>query len=59
MIVKSALRSTINEKLEEHEVEDGALAEELLDALVQDFGDDIYDDEDEDEDGPTSLGEDS
>ncbi len=47
MIVKSALRATINEKLEEHEVEDTALAEDLLDALVQDFGEEIFDDEDE------------
>lgn len=53
MIVKSALRTTINEKLEEHEVEDTALADGLLDALVQDFGDEIYDDEDSDEEPDT------
>ncbi len=53
MIIKSALRTTINEKLEEHEVEDAALAEDLVDALVQDFGDEIYDDEDSEEEPDT------
>jgi hypothetical protein len=50
MIDKSALRKTINEKLEEHEIEDKGFAEDLLDTLSQDFADEIYDDEDEDTD---------
>lgn len=57
MIVKSALRDTINEKIEEHEIENGAFAEDLLETLVRDFGEDIYDDDDEDADGPAALGD--
>jgi DNA-binding ferritin-like protein (Dps family) len=55
MILKSALRTTINDKLEEHEVEDRALADELLDAVVQEFCDDVFDDEDEDGEDPDTL----
>lgn len=59
MIAKSALRATIDEVMEEYEVEDRAFAEGLFDRLVQDFGEEIYDDEDEeDEDSePEILGE--
>jgi hypothetical protein len=55
MILKSALKSTIDEVLEEHEVEDDGLASDLLDRLVQDFGDEVHDDDDD----PGFLGGDS
>jgi hypothetical protein len=57
MIVKSALKKSIDEKCEEHEIEDQAFADDLLDTLVRDFGEEIYDDDDEDQDGPLALGE--
>lgn len=46
MVNKSMLRSTIAEVLQEHETEDGALVEDLVDRLSQDFADEVYDDED-------------
>lgn len=49
MILKSALKATIAEVMEEHEVEDTDLANDLLDRLVQDFGEEVYDDEEESE----------
>lgn len=50
MIDKSALRKSIKDKLEDHEIEGNDLLEDLMDGLVQDFGDDIFDDEDEETD---------
>jgi hypothetical protein len=59
MIAKSALRTTLDEVMEEYEIEDRAFAEGLFDRLVQDFGEEIYDDEDEEEedDEPELLGD--
>jgi hypothetical protein len=60
MIDKSALRATLKDKLDEHEIEGNDLLEDLMDGLVQDFGDDIYDDEDEsdeEDETPSLLGD--
>jgi hypothetical protein len=48
-IQKSELRKAIDEILEEHEVNDGALTEDLIEKFSSEFSDDIYDDEDEEE----------
>jgi hypothetical protein len=48
MIHKSALRTVITEKLEEYEIDDRDLVEDLLETIAQEFGDDVYDDDDED-----------
>lgn len=58
MIAKSELRTTINSVMEEYEIEDKDFQEGLFDRLVQDFGEEIYDDEDEEDesDEPTFLG---
>lgn len=53
MLQKSALRKTISEVLEEHEVEDSALEEGLVDGVIRDFGEDVYDDEDSEETSPS------
>lgn len=47
MVNKNALKQSIKEVLDEHEIEDGSLREDLVDRLVQDFADEIYDDDDE------------
>lgn len=59
MIAKTALRESINEVAEEHEIDDKDFIDDLFDRLVQDFGEEIYDDEDEDEeeDGHGLLGD--
>ena len=55
MILKSGVRNTINSVLEEYDIVERGLAEELLDRLVQEFGDELYDDDEES--GSTFLGE--
>jgi hypothetical protein len=59
MIDKSALRKTIKEQLEEHEVEGRDVLEDVVDALCLEFPDEIHDDEDEEseDDAPDFLGE--
>lgn len=59
MILKSLLKKAINEVLEEEEV-DGrrALSESLVDRLTQEFGDEIFDDDEEEAESeePSVLG---
>jgi hypothetical protein len=55
MILKSALRATITEKMEEHEIDGRDFADDLVDALMQDFADNIHDDDDGE---PDFLGDD-
>lgn len=60
MIVKSALKATIEEVAEAYEVDDRGFIEDLFDRLVQDFGEEIYDDEEEEgteDNGPGFLGD--
>jgi hypothetical protein len=49
MLNKSALKATIDDVLEENDIQDGALAEDLLDRISQDFAEEVYDDTDEEE----------
>lgn len=56
MILKSAIRATIAEVLEDHEIDEKDLKEDLVDRIAQDFGDEIMDDEDEAA-GPAFLGD--
>jgi predicted house-cleaning noncanonical NTP pyrophosphatase (MazG superfamily) len=53
MVSKSALRATIQEVFEEHDIDDTDLEDNLLDRLVQDIAE-VFDDEDGEE--PDLLG---
>lgn len=55
-MLKSQMRETFKKILEEHGNEDKDLLDDLVDAMVVEAADEVYDDEDEDEDG--MLGED-
>jgi hypothetical protein len=49
MINKSALRESVNEVLELHDLTDPDLEADLIDRLCLDLEDEIFDDEDEEE----------
>jgi hypothetical protein len=54
MIAKSQLRKAIDDVLEEHDLEDGNLATDLVDRIMDEFP--VYDDEDEEDgEGPDLL----
>lgn len=49
MIDKSALRSTIQDVLNEHDIADRDVTDDLLEALSRDFAEEIHDDDEDSE----------
>lgn len=55
-MLKSKIRETVQRVLADHDTEDQDLVDDLVDALVVEGADEVFDDEDEDD--LTTLGED-